>query len=868
MTASHRQENPAGSARGVMVREFWFPLLILALSLVVTFFVWRLIESAGAQRAEELFRQRTNDVVTRFAGRLNDHEQVLLGGAALFEVKGDAVTRADWRRYVSALRLSERYPGILGVGYAAWLTPAEKDANLRAIRAEGFPEYHIRPEGDRPRYTSILWLEPFTWRNQRAFGYDMYSEPVRREAMDRAIDSGETSVAANILLVQETEQDIQRGLLMYVPSYRQAMPVDTPDQRRAALRGFVYSPIRVNDFVVGTLGELPPDFDFEIRAGVASGPESLIFSSRAMKPAPLPANYRPALTVADGVEAYGVTWHFNFRPLPAFDLAGEQGQAPSVLFGGIVISILLSALAFFQARARQQAVTIALQMTDQVAARQKLALHVERTPLAVIEWDDHFRVTAWNRAAEQIFGYRADEAIGTHASFLVPVSDRLLVDQVLGGLLVNRGGLTSTNRNVTRDGRVIVCAWYNTTLVDPQGTVIGVASLAQDITERVQAEAQVRETLQRLTLATDAAQIGIWNWRFGDDRLIWDERLNTWYEVPAEFRHTGISYEFWRSRLHPEDVERIEASLRDAASADAPWHAEFRIVLPGGRIRYIRSESVLEHDAEGRPVGRIGVNRDITSDRMIEEVLRAAKLEAETARHAAEDANRAKSDFLATMSHEIRTPMTVFMGAVEQLDQIEENPGHRKLIDLALRSSRRLYGLINDVLDLSKIEAQRLTVEKAPFNLHTCLQENAAMMTAKAEGKGLRLELEIAAETPETIVGDAYRFGQVLINLLGNAIKFTEHGGIKISAGCRDGKMLEVEVSDTGIGIPADKLPHIFDAFNQVDSSSTRRYGGTGLGLAISRRLVELMGGTLEAESTPGQGSVFTIRLPLDITPA
>lgn len=113
VTASHRQENPAGSARGVMVREFWFPLLILALSLVVTFFVWRLIESAGAQRAEELFRQRTNDVVTRFAGRLNDHEQVLLGGAALFEVKGDAVTRADWRRYVSALRLSERYPGIL-----------------------------------------------------------------------------------------------------------------------------------------------------------------------------------------------------------------------------------------------------------------------------------------------------------------------------------------------------------------------------------------------------------------------------------------------------------------------------------------------------------------------------------------------------------------------------------------------------------------------------------------------------------------------------------------------------------------------------------------------------------------------------------
>lgn len=847
--------------------QFWFPLLVLVVSLISTVFLWRIIDRGIAERSEYHFQREADEIASRIVNRLHDHEQVLLGANALFHVKGDTVNRNDWRHYVSALRLSENHPGVLGVGYSVWLPPTQKEANIRGVRAEGFPEYFIRPEGERPVYTSIIWLEPFNWRNQRAFGYDMYAEPVRREAMDKARDTGLTTIAAKIFLVQETDKDTQRGLLMYVPSYRQAMPTDTIVQRHVALRGFVYSPIRMNDFVVGTLDKLPSDIDFEIHAGETPSSENLMFSSRRVAKRDLPESYRPTFTSAKVVEAYGINWYFTFASLPAFDRQLIQNKSWPTLLAGILSSILLSILALLQTRSRRQALIIADQMAQQLAAQQRLALHIEQTPLAVIEWDDHYRVTAWNHAAETIFGYSAKEAIGSHASFLLADNDRETLGKAQSAQLLGRGTWRSTNRNITRDGRIIECDWYNTTLVDAQGNAIGIASLAQDITERLQAEARILEAMERFRLAAEAAEIGVWSWNFSDDKLEWDERLCSWYEIPEAMRQTGPYYEFWRSRVHPDDLEQSETLLMEARRSGTPWEGEFRIVLPNGRVRYIRAASVVEHDHNGNPLRMIGINLDITRQRELEESLRAAKDAAERAKDDAEQASRAKSDFLATMSHEIRTPMTVFMSAIEQLLYLTRYPEHRQLLELADQASKRLHALVNEILDFSKIEARRVELDENWFNLCDCLQETVAMMAAKAQEKGLHLELEMRPAVPESIVGDQYRFGQVLINLIGNAIKFTDKGVVKVVAQRHDGT-LEFTVSDTGIGIPADKLEKIFETFSQVDSSSTRRHGGTGLGLAISKGLVELMGGTISVRSRQGQGSDFTFMLPIKNLPS
>ena len=246
---------------------------------------------------------------------------------------------------------------------------------------------------------------------------------------------------------------------------------------------------------------------------------------------------------------------------------------------------------------------------------------------------------------------------------------------------------------------------------------------------------------------------------------------------------------------------------------------------------------------------------DLLERSLAEEALRAAKA-------AAEEANRAKSEFLANMSHEIRTPMTVFMAATEYLLQIDTDSDRRELLEMADQSAARLRSLIDDILDLSRIEARRMDIEEASFELHTCVSQAAEMFALSAREKGLQLATEISPEAPETVIGDADRVGQVLINLIGNAIKFTHQGEVRICVTPRDA-FLEFTVADTGIGIAPEKFDLLFRSFSQVDSSFTRRFGGAGLGLAISKGLVETMGGTISVRSREGEGSEFVFTIPL-----
>jgi nitrogen-specific signal transduction histidine kinase len=244
------------------------------------------------------------------------------------------------------------------------------------------------------------------------------------------------------------------------------------------------------------------------------------------------------------------------------------------------------------------------------------------------------------------------------------------------------------------------------------------------------------------------------------------------------------------------------------------------------------------------------------------ERLRLVTEAAERAKGEAEQANRAKSDFLANMSHEIRTPMTVFMGAIEHLLHIEQDPAHRTLLKMAEQSAERLRSLIDDILDLSRIEARGMEIEESEFELRSCVSSAVGLFSLTAREKNLGLETEVAPEVPERVIGDPDKLGQVLINLIGNALKFTHEGKVRVTV-LRRIDILEFAVADTGIGIPEEKQHLLFQSFSQTDSSFQRRYGGSGLGLAISKGLVELMGGQVDVQSRKGKGSVFTFTLPL-----
>ena len=296
---------------GIPLRLRWLsdlPVIFLVTSLLLTLVLWKMFDKSLLERSRLIYTERINNVSREINERMIGHQQMLRGAAALLSIKDD-VSRADWHQYVAALHLADKHPGLQGVGFSKLLTPAEKEANIRKIRAEGFPGYTISPAGDRPLYSSIIYLEPFDRRNQRAFGYDMYSEPVRRKAMEKARDENITTVAAKVVLVQENGTDEQSGYLMYVPVYRKGMKIDTLAERRAACIGFAYSPVRMNNFVAAVIPTSPQDiaFDISVGADIAGKPtvDNLMYSSiQADKIVP-PEKYTPAITSTETVEAYG-----------------------------------------------------------------------------------------------------------------------------------------------------------------------------------------------------------------------------------------------------------------------------------------------------------------------------------------------------------------------------------------------------------------------------------------------------------------------------------------------------------------------------------------------------------------------------------
>ncbi len=306
------------------------------------------------------------------------------------------------------------------------------------------------------------------------------------------------------------------------------------------------------------------------------------------------------------------------------------------------------------------------------------------------------------------------------------------------------------------------------------------------------------------------------------------------------------------------DPATIQAII-DAGAAGVPFRGEIQNITADGRSIWIDTNQVPVLGNDGQVEMTVSIERDVTAAR--EQARDMAQ-----ARHAAEEGARAKAEFLAIMSHEIRTPMNGVIGMADLLSESDLTPEQAHHVDTIRDSSEALVKIINDILDMSRLEAGKMTLALAPFRPAGCLPQIVELLRSSAERKGVALRLEGADQLPERVIGDEGRLRQVLINLIGNAIKFTDQGAVTVRVQAKpvgDGHDMCIEVEDTGVGIPPDRLGAIFDSFVQADAATTRRFGGTGLGLSISRMLVEAMGGTLTARSEPGQGSCFVLQVHL-----
>ena len=398
-------------------------------------------------------------------------------------------------------------------------------------------------------------------------------------------------------------------------------------------------------------------------------------------------------------------------------------------------------------------------------------------------------------------------------------------------------------------GEVIgVLAVYHRQAVEPSELQLEIAKsgtrIAAIAIERMLSDQKLQRYLHTVKLAESAATFGIWEMDLVTGIVKGSEAWAALERV--EDASVGTHVDQVRQVVHPDDRALLAAGSDRAFATGEPYCVDFRIVPEPGVIRWRRSTAQVQF-VEGKPRRLIGASLDITNEKEMVE--------------AAEAANRAKSEFLANMSHEIRTPMNGIIGMTDLTLDTELDPTQREYLNAVKYSADSLLTVINDILDFSKIEVGKLSLDPIEFNLRDHLGQAMKTIAVRAHQKNLELTYFVPPELPDFFVGDPVRLRQVILNLVGNAIKFTDHGEVVLRVEAesqdKDGVTLHYSVTDTGIGIPPDKQKLIFEPFSQADTSTTRKYGGTGLGLSISIRLIEMMGGRIWLESEEGRGTTF-----------
>jgi len=391
-----------------------------------------------------------------------------------------------------------------------------------------------------------------------------------------------------------------------------------------------------------------------------------------------------------------------------------------------------------------------------------------------------------------------------------------------------------------------------------EGVEAAVRTLNAGLEERVLLRTEELSRLHdRLAEAQRVAHVGSWEWDIRVNTIWWSDELHRMFRVPAATR----TYESYLELLHPDDRTLVESTVGKALSDHRPFSLEHRLLWPDGTVRTIQSDGHVIADAHGVPARMVGTARDITDLRLAEHE-RLERIREQAARVEAEDANRAKDEFLATLSHELRTPLNAALGWAHMLRGVLDTPEARqRAVAAILRNLHAQARLVSDMMDLSHITLRTLRLEQAPVNMIGVVEGAVDSLRRTAGDRGITINAKLPSEAIY-VLGDDGRLQQVVWNLLSNSTKFSADGGtVMVHLSAHD-DCVSLKVEDEGHGIDPEFLPHLFERFRQADSSATREHGGLGLGLAIARHLVEAHGGRIEAANRPNGGAVFTVTLP------
>jgi len=922
---------------------------------------------------EQLWERQRDGITVSIRDRLAAYAELLRGGEALF-ASSDSVTPKDWSNYVRHVAISDRYPGVNAVGYVPRVRKADLPAFEEGARKTIGVGFRVRPAGDRDEYYPVLYMEPPI--AAVAVGFDIGSEPVRRQTAERSRDLGEPVISRRTSLVQDVER--RAGFVMFHPIYSGEQIPTTPAERRANHVGWVYAGFRTDQLLKAIFSDHYPNVLVDIYDGTGGEPSSALY---------LDPNDRTRIrrTETMPLRFYGRDWTVVIS-----STRNSASSEPWIVFiSGCVITLLAGATALTLSNTRRRAMILADAMSNayQASERRTRAI-VDNVADAIVTFTDDGKISSTNRAAEKLFGARPSELLTMNLKDLFEVHKPLLSEvRDFETLARTRSGLefeveASVTKVADSDPPAMIAVVRD---IAARKRTVREAALLQSLTVSV-AEAEDLGAALEVTLR-EVCSVTAWPygeaWLPGRDGLLhrgpaWhtdDEKLRAFdalslrktfragegfpgrvfsegmtassYDLASDatFVRLGAAQDaglnaavgfpviadeeviaiilFYARSLSQRDQRFVDLiswmatqlgtviSRKRAEDALKGSEARTRSILKnmlGGLITMHRSGSIesvnpaaeqffgyREAELIGKPIAKLlsGAQQDPDAfmrsayERAIGKVTEwqgarsngssfpfelslfqfsttdgpriAANIRDVSERH---EVDRLKKDFVSTVSHELRTPLTSIRGSLGLLTggvAGELPPAVSKLISIAERNSVRLIALINDILDFERLESGHMEFDLKPHDGSLIVERSLESVRAFADQENVELTTELRAGA---VFADADRIVQVLVNFISNAIKFSSTGGKIIVRTIPHDDYLRFEVEDFGRGIPTSALQKLFQRFQQVDASDSRRQGGTGLGLAISKAIIEQHGGVIGVESAIGEGSTFWFQIP------
>ncbi|GAL85475.1 hypothetical protein MYP_2704 [Sporocytophaga myxococcoides] len=814
----------------VFLRQYFIPVVSFLIIYFLVIYSYIQVKEKTKQQKTEYFESRSYLVKTAINNRILDYIQILKGGKAFIE-SSDSITRKEWKRYISSLDVDQNYPGIQGIGYTIFIKPEELQKHINAIRASGFPAYTITPSGEREIYTSIIYLEPFTDRNLRAFGYDMYSEPVRRRAMERAMETGQAALTGKLTLVQETGDGNQPGFLIYVPVYKSNIASGdslSTELRRKEIRGFVYSPFRSGDLFNALLPARFKDLNIEIYNGDELSKDALLFSTRKnVKEEKKGGEFKKYENISVG----GTNWIIYISSKPFFG-GRESNDALLILIGGSVISILIFFIMLIRSEAKRVN-RLKQTITDTVTA-------------AIFVIDRNGFVTFINPAVTRITGYMPEDFREKtfydvmHQSRKGQYKDIDPGRNIYQTILQGNHVYDQEDILIRKDGRLFPALCSANPIIEngiPLGTLVEV----KDITGEKKAKETIAKNLETKNFLLEAMPDKVWT---ADGNGVFNFFGQNWEEYSGytidEFLKNGIDL-----IIYFEDKVQDDKTITQLLQEHKSFQIEHRFKRFDGVYRWHLTRGFPQTSKNGSVEMWVGTSTDIHEQKLQVEELKKINVDLD--------------NFIYTASHDLKAPISNMEGLVEALKVAGENKVERnELIELINKSLLRLGRTINDLTEIAKIQKQKdWTNEVVEFSevVEEVIQDLQRYID-NAEAK-INLEFNVSA-----IKFSKKNLRSIFYNLISNAIKYRKSNTtpiVDVRTFLENDKIV-IFARDNGLGIKHENKKRVFEMFRRLHA----HVEGSGMGLYIVKRIVENAGGTIDIESQAGEGTTFRIYLPAE----